>query len=131
MSDKKLILVVDDDIDFVESTKMMLEAHGFEVACAYDGAEGLKKAKQNKPDLLLLDVMMASDTEGFEVARQIPATPELKDVPVIMMTGIRREKNLNYGFEPDDSWLPVKEVLEKPVPPARLIAAVKSALTKN
>jgi DNA-binding response OmpR family regulator len=130
MSDKKRILLVDDDVDFVEATKVMLEAHGFDVSCAYDGKEGLATAKQVKPDLMILDVMMTSDSEGFEVAREIPATPELEGTPVIMLTGIRREKNLAYGFEPDESWLPVKDVLEKPIDPARLIAVVENALRK-
>ncbi len=128
MAEKKRILVVDDDVDYVESTKGLLEAHGFEVMCAYDGEEGLKLAEREKPDLMILDVMMASSTEGFEVARKIPENPALKGMPVIMVTGIRREMKLTYGFEPDSSWLPVNRVLEKPVEPAKLMATVKQAL---
>ena len=128
MADKKRILVVDDDVDYVDSTKDLLEAHGFEVLCAYDGEEGLKKAETEKPDLMILDVMMASNTEGFEIARKIPENEVLKNMPVIMVTGIRREMKLGYGFEPDESWLPVNQILEKPVEPAKLISIVNKAI---
>ena len=128
MAEKSRILVVDDDVDFVESTKDLLEAHGYDVSYAYDGEAGLKKATEKKPDLMVLDVMMASKTEGFEVARKIPENPVLRDIPVIMVTGIRREMKLGYGFEPDESWLPVKTVMEKPVDPAQFIATIDKTL---
>jgi CheY-like chemotaxis protein len=128
---KKKILVVDDDVDFVETTKIVLEAHNFDVITAYDGAAGLQKAKKEHPDLMLLDVMMASDSEGFEVARKIPESPELRNMPVVLVTGIREAKHLSYKFEPDETWLPVNRVLEKPVPPEKLIAEVNRALEKK
>lgn len=131
MSDAAKILIVDDDVDFVESTKDLLEAHNFEVKYAYDGKEGVKKAKAETPDLMLLDVMMATKTEGFEVAREIAADEQLKSMPVIMLTGIRKDMKLNYGFEPDEDWLPVTEFLEKPVGPAKLIATVEKLLKQT
>lgn len=128
MCAKAKILLVDDDVDFVESTKDLLEAHNYEVDFAYDGKTGVKKAKENKPGLMVLDVMMTTKTEGFEVAREIAGDDELKSMPVIMMTGIRKDMNLNYGFEPDEDWLPVTEFLEKPVEPAKFIATVEKLL---
>lgn len=125
MSTAKTILIVDDDVALVESTKDLLEAHGYEIITAHDGEAGLELAKNARPDLMILDVMMASDTEGFEVARKVPETPELKDLPVLMVTGVRDKMGLTYGFEPDSTWLPVDRLLEKPVDPARLIATVK------
>lgn len=124
----KKILIVDDRADFVESNKDLLEAHGYQVVVAYDGQSGLEKAKSEKPDLMLLDVMMAHDTEGFEISRKIPEQPELRDMKVILVTGIRQDKNLAYPLEPDETWLPVHGILEKPVPPARLLEEVQKAI---
>ena len=128
MSEKKKILVVDDDVDFVESISIVLEANGYDVGSANDGAAGLEKAKADRPDLMILDVMMATDSDGFETARKIPEAPELKGLPVIMVTGIRDAKHLSYGFQPDETWLPVDRLLEKPIDPDVLIAEVKKVL---
>lgn len=124
----KKILLVDDDVDFVESNRDLLEAQGYTVIAAHDGDSGLELAKRERPDLMLLDVMMAHDTEGFEISRKIPENPELKNMKVIMVTGVRREKDLAYSFEPDETWLPVDKILEKPVPPEKLLEEVKREL---
>lgn len=128
MKDKKLILLVDDDKELVESNKLILESEGYEVQAAYDGRSGVETAKRIKPDLMILDIMMATDTEGFDVSRAIPKIPELQGLPVIVLTGIREKKQLAYGFEPDESWLPSKAVLEKPVDPEKLLAEVRKHL---
>lgn len=127
---KKKILLVDDDVEFVESNKDLLEAEGYEVIVAHNGTEGLAKAKQERPNLMILDVMMATKTEGFEVSRQIPKTPELKNMPIILVTGIRKEMNLPFGFEPDETWLPVDSIMEKPIDPKKFLEAVKQKLSK-
>jgi two-component system, OmpR family, alkaline phosphatase synthesis response regulator PhoP len=127
-SSKKRILIVDDNRDFVESNKDLLEANGYQVLCAYDGASGLELAKKEKPDLMILDVMMATDTEGFEISRKIPETPELKKMPVLLCTGIRHEKHLPFAFEPDETWLPVDSIFEKPIEPAKLLQEIKKRI---
>jgi two-component system alkaline phosphatase synthesis response regulator PhoP len=126
----KTILIVDDDKDFGQSVEELLTSEGYQVLRAYNGQEGLELALQKRPDLMILDVMMAHDTEGFEVSREIPKRPELKDMPVIMVTGITTEKNLPLKFEPDETWLPVATFLEKPVNPERLLKEIKARLTK-
>ena len=131
MSDGKKILIVDDDPDFVESNKDLLEAYGYEVASAPDGTAGLDMAKKLRPDVMILDVMMATNTEGFEVARKIPQTPELKGLHVLLVTGVTKDLHLPFHFEPDASWLPVERVLEKPIAPARLLAEIQKALGGN
>lgn len=122
------VLIVDDDTGLVESTRALLEAKGYSVVAAGNGTEGLKAAKREKPDLLLLDVMMAHDSEGLEVARQLKQDPDTRNIPVVLVTGIRKAKNLPFRFEPDEDWLPVKAVLEKPVPPEKLLKAIQQAL---
>lgn len=124
----KKILIVDDDPDFVESNKELLEANGYHVVSASNGTEGLALAKKEKPDLMILDVMMATNTEGFEVSRKIPETPELRNMPVVLVTGIRRALNLPFGFEPDETWLPVNSVFEKPIDPAVLLQEIKKRI---
>ena len=122
------ILIVDDDAELVESMRAVLEAKGHAVLAAANGTEGYQKAKKDKPDLMLLDVMMTHDSEGFEVARQIKEDPETRSIPVIIITGIRKAKNLPFSFEPDEDWLPVKAVLEKPIKPDVLLKKVAEAL---
>lgn len=123
------ILVVDDDTEFVEATTMLLEAKGYTVVSAANGEQGYVLAKAEKPSAMLLDVMMTHDSEGFEVARKLKEDPATRNIPVVMITGIRKSKALPFSFEPDEDWLPVKAVLEKPVKPDLLLASVKEALT--
>jgi len=120
----KKVLIIDDDADFVESIVNLLEARGYEVSSASNGEEGVKTAKAEMPNLIILDVMMTTKDEGFNVARKLNEIDGVKGTPVVMVTGVRREMNLPFGFEPDETWLPVKEVLEKPVRPETLLKAV-------
>jgi two-component system alkaline phosphatase synthesis response regulator PhoP len=120
----KKVLMIDDDPEFVEAISNLLDAKGYDVYTASNGREGVEKAKAENPDLILLDVMMTTKNEGFSVARELHDDQRLKDTPVIIMTGIRREMNLPFGFEPDETWLPVKRVLEKPVKPEVLLSAI-------
>ena len=122
------VLIIDDDPEFVEATSRLLDAQGYKTDSAPNGKVGLAKAKQQEPDIILLDVMMTRDTEGFDVAREINKDSRLKHIPVIMITGVQKEMNLPYGFEPDDVWLPVKGILEKPVKPAVLLKTVGQCL---
>ena len=126
--DKKRILIVDDDEAFAESNRLLLEAEGYEVLTANNGAAGLELAKKCRPDLMILDVMMATNTEGFEVSRKIPQTPELRGMVVLLVTGVVREMHLPFRFDPDSSWLPVDRVIDKPVAPAELLAQIRKRL---
>jgi two-component system, OmpR family, alkaline phosphatase synthesis response regulator PhoP len=122
----KKVLVIDDDPDFVDAIVNVLDAKGYEVDSAPNGKIGLAKAKEQKPDVILLDVMMTTKSEGFDVAREINKDDQLKGVPVILVTGVRKEMSLPFGFEPDEDWLPVKGVLEKPVKPEILLKAIEA-----
>jgi CheY-like chemotaxis protein len=125
---KHRILIVDDDVDYVESNKELLEANGYEVLTAHNGQDGIALAKKQKPDLMILDVMMATNTEGFEVARKIPSSPELKNMQIVLVTGVRREMNLPFKVEADDTWLPVDKVFEKPIEPQTLLDEIKKRI---
>jgi CheY-like chemotaxis protein len=122
------ILVVDDDAELVESVKTVLESDGHAVVSASDGESGHAKAVAERPDLIVLDVMMKHDREGFEVAQRLKADPQTAAIPVVLLTGIRKAKHLPFRFEPDEDWLPVRAVLEKPVPADALLRSVREAL---
>jgi CheY-like chemotaxis protein len=121
----KKVLIIDDDINFIDAVSTLLEAKGYEVISAENGEEGFKKAKNESPNIILLDVMMTRKTEGFDVAHNVKNDAKTKDIPVVMVTGIRKDMNLPFGFEPDEDWLPVEHVLEKPVKPDVLLKTVE------
>ncbi|HPD46024.1 MAG TPA: response regulator [Anaerohalosphaeraceae bacterium] len=120
----KKILLIDDDPEFVEAMSNVLDAQGYDVDSAPNGKAGIEKAKKQKPNMILLDVMMTTKSEGFDVARELHSDENLKTIPVVMITGVRREMSLPFGFEADETWLPVKAVLEKPVKPEVLLKTV-------
>lgn len=128
MEKGKRLLMVDDDADFVATARTLLEANGYEVFTAASGSAGLDMAREVRPDLMILDVMMATQDEGFEVSRKLRDVPGLEKVPVIMVTGIRSAMDLPFRFGPDDTWLPVRAVLDKPVAPERLLEEVRKQL---
>jgi two-component system alkaline phosphatase synthesis response regulator PhoP len=124
----KKILIIDDDIDFVEAVRLTLEKAGFIVIDAQDGKKGLAKIKAEKPDLVLLDVMMETQDEGFHVAYQIRKDSETADLPIIMLTAIGQETGFSFDKEKDEEFLPVNEFIEKPINPDILIEIVKTHL---
>lgn len=128
---KEKVLLVDDEVDFVEINKVALENKGYKVVAAYDGKEGMEKAIKEKPDVIILDVMMARKTEGFDVARELRQREETKNIPIIMLTAIREKMDIKWKIQPDKEWLPVTEFLEKPVPPDKLIEKVEEMLKKR
>ena len=124
----KKILIIDDDIDLVEALRLTLESEGFEVIDAQDGKKGLQKILDEKPDLVLLDVMMGTQDEGFHVAYQIRNQEKSADIPIIMLTAVGQETGFSFDKEKDEDYLPVDEFIEKPVNPDTLIELVKNNL---
>ena len=84
MSGAKKVLLIDDDIDLVEANKIVLEANGYLVYTAYNGEDGLKMAKQEIPDVIILDVSMEKKDEGFYVSQKIRSTPEIAKIPILI-----------------------------------------------
>jgi CheY-like chemotaxis protein len=121
----KKVLMIDDDREFIDAITNILDAKGYDVVSATDGKDGVAKAKKENPDIILLDVMMTTKSEGFDVARDLQKDAKLKSVPIILITGVRKEMSLPFGFEPDETWLPVKGVLEKPVKPDVLLRTIE------
>ena len=130
MSDKKRILMIDDDVQAVDTVETLLESVGYETAHAYMALEGIELARSWKPDRILLVVMFAGPPgpDGFEVARQFHADPALKDTPVIILSGLKKFFGMATEFTPDETWMPVKAFLEKPIKPAALLEAIQKAI---
>jgi CheY-like chemotaxis protein len=136
MANKK-ILIIDDDPDIVEAMRMPLEANSYNVITASNGKEGLKRAKDEIPDLIILDVMMETDTEGFHVAyalRSEEPDSEYKNcrkIPILMITAISQKKGMSFSPEKDDTFLPVDSFIEKPIQPKNLLEKVAELLANK
>jgi two-component system alkaline phosphatase synthesis response regulator PhoP len=124
----KRILIVDDDRDVFESMKIVLESEGYGVDWATNGREALEKAKSGRPDLMILDVMMNTDDEGFQVTYKIKQDGQLSGIPIIMVTSIGSKTGFSFDKNRDQDFLPVNEFLEKPVDPKILIDKVRENL---
>jgi CheY-like chemotaxis protein len=128
---KPKILIIDDDNDMVEAMRIVLENNPYEVLSAPSGGEGLKIARSEKPDLVILDVMMETGDKGFDIARALRKDPELSKVPILMLTAIREKTGFDFRNEAgDETWLPVDDYLEKPIHPDLLLEKVKKYLSK-
>ena len=122
------ILIVDDDPDIVDAVTLVLESKGYEVLRAFEGEEGLRLAKQEHPDLILLDIMMVTPDQGFHVAYALKADPDLARIPVVIVTSVGQKTKFRFDKEKDGAFIPVEEYLEKPIKPAVLIATVERHL---
>ena len=125
---KQTILVIDDDIDLVEILRMILEKEGYEMIDAQNGERGLEMAKAEAPDLILLDVMMDSVDEGFQVAYKLRQGENTRDIPILMLTAVADQTGFKFDPGKDADFLPVDEFLEKPISPRKLIDTVRRHL---
>ena len=129
------ILIIDDDPDIVMVMRLPLEAKGYRVSHASNGAEGLKKVAELVPSLIILDVMMDTTTEGFQVSLALRSPDPTskyaayRHIPIMMVTAIHTTTPLRFG--PDKDYLPVDEFIEKPIDPDVLLAKVAKLLTKK
>jgi len=132
MSRKAHILIIDDDPDITEAMKVVLESKQYQVTVVKNGEEGLKEVRLNKPDLIILDVMMETTDKGFDVARDLKNDRNYKDIPILLLTAIKEKTGLGFEKEAGDpDWLPVDEYCEKPLNPDELISKVETLLGKK
>jgi DNA-binding response OmpR family regulator len=122
---KKRILLVDDEKDLVETVTFRLEAMGYEVIPAYDGQEGLDKAKKQKPDLIILDLMLPK-MDGYKVCRLLKFDEKYKHIPILMFTARAQEADKKTGQE-----VGADDYITKPFEPQALLAKIKELLKSN
>ena len=120
-----IILVVDDDPDFVAITKAILETKQYEVRFAYDPDEGFSKLEEEVPDVLILDVMMGRGAGGFVLARKIRKDARFDNVPILMLTSMSEQTGFDFpGDRIHDKFLPVDDYIEKGIAPHELLEKV-------
>jgi two-component system alkaline phosphatase synthesis response regulator PhoP len=121
------VLIVDDDPDFVDATKAILENKSYDVQVAYDGVEGLERVRGEKPDLIVLDVMMPNK-DGYKVCQELKANAEYQDIPVILLTAVgdkvsETRYTTRMGME-----IEAEDYIPKPVEPAELVKRIEALL---
>ncbi|HEY5156488.1 MAG TPA: response regulator [Anaerolineales bacterium] len=132
----KKILMIDDDPDFVSGIKAILDKAGFEVEVAYNPKDGMQALQTKKYDLLLLDIMMGRGAEGIMIARKLRKDIKLRELPVLILTGMREQIAFLFPGEPvHPRFVEVDEMVEKPVEPKLLLekinALIKTAEAKK
>lgn len=127
---RKNILLVDDDADFVEAIKLILESKSYDVTVAYDGLEGLKKVRTEEPDLIILDVMMP-EMDGYEVCAKLKADPKYGHIPIMLLTAVgeaipttKYTKEMGMKTEADD-------YIPKPVEPMELVERIENLFRRS
>ena len=126
------ILIVDDDLDLTKALKVILESESYSVVTASDQKEGMEKIKAERPDLVILDVMMSTWQDGFEMARELKKDPESKDMLILMLTGVQDKTGIEFkSTAGDPTWCPVDGFLDKPVEFDILLAEVRKLLSKK
>lgn len=121
------ILIIDDDPDFVAATKTVLESKPYEVLVAYDGDEGLAKTREERPDLIILDIIMPCQ-DGFRVCEEIKDDPELTEIPVIILTSLSQRWGETTFSVTQGLTLEAEDYIDKPVAPHELLRRVEERL---
>ncbi|KGO34044.1 MAG: response regulator [Desulfoprunum sp.] len=124
MADKKKVLLVDDDPDFVEAVKVIVANGGYDVRVAYDGAEGLEAVAEEKPDLIVLDVMMPV-MNGHEACAKLKADPQTAKIPIILLTAVADRVTTSTYTHRDMLESQAEDYMPKPVEPTELLNLIK------
>lgn len=109
------IMVIEDDADMRDAIRDMLASEGYEIECYPTGPLGLDALRRSPPDLLLLDIMLATPAEGFHLAYEMKDDARLKDVPIIIISAIGQRMGMDYMRELGTEFLPADAFLEKPL----------------
>ncbi|MBI3483624.1 MAG: response regulator [Acidobacteria bacterium] len=129
MSEKKRLLIIDDDPDFVDAIRSILEGANYLVDIAHNPKDGLQALSGREYDLLLLDIMMGRGAEGIMIARKMRRDARLREIPVLIITGIREQIAFLFPGQPlHPHFMPVDELVEKPVEPQFLLERVEALL---
>jgi CheY-like chemotaxis protein len=125
----KKLLVIDDDPDFVSGIRSILTTANYEVDVAYNPKDGMQALQSKQYDLLLLDIMMGRGAEGIMIARKLRKDPKLRDLPVLIITGMREQIAFLFPGEPvHPRFVKIDEMVEKPVEPKMLLDKVNSLI---
>ena len=124
------ILIIDDDPNFVEATKAILENKSYEVVAAYNKNEGMKKINSEKPDLIILDIMMEKLDDGFTICYKLKHDSELKKIPVLAISAITEKTGLKFSSETNGEYFEADDYVVKPVKSDDLLERIENLLKK-
>jgi DNA-binding response OmpR family regulator len=130
MAAEKTVLVVDDDPDIVETTRMILESAGYKVEAAANGTEGLAKARKVHPAAIILDIMMDKESEGFHVSYELKKGADTRDIPILVLSAVGKKSGFKFDPDTDGDYLPVDAYMEKPLEPKALVAKIGALIKK-
>jgi len=125
------ILLVDDDPDFLEMHKAVLQNHGYDVLTATSGQEGLERVRAEIPDLIILDLMMEKHDAGFSFSKTVKTDPLFRKIPILMVTSVAEATGFRFSLEEDGYWMKTDDFLDKPVMPMILLERVDKLLRKR
>lgn len=131
MAKRDKVLLIDDDPLMHDAVRMILEPVGFEVICRTTGPEGLETARITQPDVILLDVMLSTPSEGFHLAYELKQDDALRAVPIIMVSAIGSTMGMDYAKELGSDYLPVEQFIDKPFDAVKLRKAVEAAIRRE
>ena len=124
MGDKKKILIIDDNINFVKMNSAVLMSGGYEVEAAYNAEEGFTKVEFGQPDAIVLDLMMERHDSGFTLAKKLKTHPVYKKIPILMLTAVGDATGFKFSMETDGYWMKTDDYAEKPIEPDLLLEKV-------
>ncbi|HYW68482.1 MAG TPA: response regulator [bacterium] len=124
MGDKKKILIIDDNINFVKMNSAVLISGGYEVEAAYNAEEGFTKVEFGQPDAIVLDLMMERHDSGFTLAKKLKTHPVYKRIPILMLTAVGDATGFKFSMETDGYWMKTDDYAEKPIEPDLLLEKV-------
>ena len=129
--DKSLtIVMIDDNTDYLFTMETFLKRNGFEVKTAEEGQKGLALIRRDRPDVVLVDVMMETLFSGFELCKQLRMDDDLKDIPIIGISGMADELGIDYKQWPDYAYFKPDEFLDKPVDKQKLLQLIPETIQK-
>jgi DNA-binding response OmpR family regulator len=128
MSEKKSILIIDDDKDYAEALRIVLVNNGYGVDCALNIKDGRKAMEKNMPNLIILDVMMDKHTDGFEFCYNLKHDEECRKIPILMVTAVTEKTGFKFSPETDGEYLQADDYVAKPIPVAELLSRVNKLI---
>jgi DNA-binding response OmpR family regulator len=128
MSEKKKILIIDDDKDYGEALKIVLESNGFKVLNVLNVQDGRKAIEKDRPALIILDVMMDKHTDGFDLCYSLKHDEKYKNIPILMVTAVTNKTGFKFSPETDGEYLQADDYVAKPIPSAELLLRVKKLI---
>ena len=127
---QKSVLLVDDDADLVQALELVFKSAGYTVHTAGNRTEGWEKAREVHPDLVVVDVMMETEMDGFQLTYDLRRDKDLKAMPIIMLTAINQKMPFHFSPDTDEDYIPVDKFIEKPVDPATLLKEAAALIKK-